>query len=377
MPDSTSRTPSGQDTSNIATLLALSALVARAGAKPAIRLCPDLDEICGASEVSILDLTLNATGAYKVSAAALQFAAMTGVLHIVGEGWLHQAARREAALLNGMRKAIASSTGNFAAAVALLAEDSKVPVDIFMPMESAVPQEKRDLVRRLGGDFAKAVHVDSAFFDDAREAAEDEARHTGAALLQPYDAALAVLGNAASVVLAAMTGHVHDYDLVVVPNGGGGLGAGIFLALESLSIQVGERVCAEPAVSASFTEAVTGGEPAAVAGGRSLASGANVKRHGALTWRALAPFNPTPCPATELEVAQAMLLARVLTGDVWEGAAALSLVPLLRGEGRGKRILVVRSGANPSATEIAEAERLVAKNGGLEALLDSLKRRLS
>lgn len=377
MPDSASRTPPGQDTIEIATLLVLAALVARAGANPTLRSSPELAELFGASEVSILDLTKNPTGAYKVSAAALQFAAVTGVVRLVGEGWLLEDARREAELLEGMKKAIASSTGNFAAAVALLAEKYKLPVDIFMPKESAVPQEKRDLVRHLGGEFAKAMHVDSPFFDDARAAAEEEARRTCDALLQPYDSALAILGNAASMVLAAMTGHVHDYDLVVVPNGGGGLSAGIFLALESMSIRAGERVCAEPATSASFTEAATRGEPAQVVGGKSLASGANVKHHGSLTWRVLARFNPTPCPATELEIAQAMLLARELTGEIWEGAAALSLVPLLRGEGRGKRILVVRSGANPSAAEIAEAERLVAENGGLEALLASLKRKLS
>lgn len=377
MPDSPSRTPRGQDTIEITTLLVLAALVGRAGASPTLRPSPALAEFFGASEVSVLDLTQNPTGAYKVSAAALQFAAVTGVIRLVGEGWLLDDARREAALLDGMKRAIASSTGNFAAAVALLAEKYHLLVDIFMPMESAVPQEKRALVHRLGGEFAKAVHVDSAFFDDARVAAELEAKRVGAALLQPYDSALAILGNAASMLLAAMTGHVHDYDIVVVPNGGGGLGAGIFLALESLFIRVRERVCAEPEMSSSFTEASTRGAPSPVAGGKSLASGANVRHHGSRTWQVLAKFNPRPCPATELEIAQAMLLARELTGEIWEGAAALSLVPLIRGEGCGKRVLVVRSGANPSAAEIEEAARLVADNGGLEALKASLKRKLS
>ena len=367
-----SRTPTGQDTIEITTLPVLAALVARAGSNPILSSGPELAELFGASEVSILDLTKNPTGAYKVSAAALQFAAVTGVVSIVGEGGLFEEARREAALLEGMKKAIASSTGNFAAAVALLAEKYKLPVDIFMPKESAVPQEKRDLVRRLGGEFAKAIHLDSPFFDDARVAAEAEARRVGVALLQPYDSALAILGNAASLVLAAKGGHAHDYDLVVVPNGGGGLGAGLFLALESLSVGVARRVCAEPAVSASFAAAVAGGGPGAVAGGRSLASGANVKRHGSLTWRVLSRFELAPCAATELEIAQAMLLARELTGEVWEGAAALSLVPLLRGEGRDRRVLVVRSGANPSAAELAEAERLVAESGGLGAVRAAL-----
>lgn len=374
MPDSTSPTTAAQNKKiDITTLLVLALLVQRAGSRPCLRISPALADFFGAEEVLVLDLTQNPTGAYKVSAAALQFEAIAGNILIVGDGALEEAAKREAAGLKGAETADASSTGNFAAAVSLQAAAYKLDVQIFMPNAKAVPKEKRRLVKKLGKGYARAVHVKSSAFDDARAEAAKDAAETGAALLQPYDSALAVLGNAAGVVLAAMTGHLHGFDLVVVPDGGGGLGAGIFLALEAMFISVGERICSEPAVTASLAEAAVKGRPSPVDGAKSLASGANVKLHGSLTWWLLERFHPSACAATELEIAQAMIVAREIDGTIWEGAAALSLVPLLRGLGRGKRVLIVHSGANPSAEEMQEAERLMAESGGI----DALKRRLS
>ena len=65
MADSNDRTPSGTDSIGIITLLGLASLITRAGSKPTLGQSPELAEFCGASELWILDLTDNPTGAYK------------------------------------------------------------------------------------------------------------------------------------------------------------------------------------------------------------------------------------------------------------------------------------------------------------------------
>jgi threonine dehydratase len=125
------------------------------------------------------------------------------------------------------RGVVTHSSGNHGAALAYAARRRGIPAWVVMP-ENA-PRVKQDNVRRFGATIRFCAPVVAA-----REAAcVDVQRHTGAALIHPFDDARVIAGQ--GTVALELLEQVPDLDFVVAPCGGGGLLSGTAIAATALA----------------------------------------------------------------------------------------------------------------------------------------------
>jgi len=124
---------------------------------------------------------------------------------------------------------VAYSSGNHAQGVAAAAQLLGMPCVIVMPRDA--PRAKRERTAALG---AEIVLYDRAS-DDREAIAGDIARRRGAVLVPPYDDALIIAGQgtAGREIVEDLAALGLTPDVVVVTASGGGLTAGIALAIKA------------------------------------------------------------------------------------------------------------------------------------------------
>ena len=180
---------------------------------------------------------------------------------------------------------IAASGGNHGIAVARTARVLGVKAEIFVPGVSS--PAKIDRLRAQGA----LVNIVGELYDDAQEACDARAASIDALKIHPYNAPLTVAGQATLGV--ELVEQVPDLDTVLAAVGGGGLAAGLRLALPS-SVRV---IAVETEACNAFHAASAAREPVDVspAGGGADALGA--RRIGELPGRSW-PTRPTPSSST-------------------------------------------------------------------------------
>src|SRR5207248_434631 len=121
---------------------------------------------------------------------------------------------------------VAASAGNHGQAVAWAAREAGIQAAIFVPADA--PMAKVDATRSYGAD----VQMGGATFEEAVAAARRHVEATGATFVHAFEDALVVAGQ--GTIGLELADQVPEPGTVVVPVGGGGLAAGIALALKSL-----------------------------------------------------------------------------------------------------------------------------------------------
>src|SRR5579875_872137 len=121
---------------------------------------------------------------------------------------------------------VAASAGNHGQAVAWAARELGAPARIFMPQDS--PMAKVDATRHYGAD----VELTGPAIEEALEAARAYAEATGAVFVHPFEDPLVIAGQ--GTIGLELAEQVADLATVVIPVGGGGLAAGVSLALRAL-----------------------------------------------------------------------------------------------------------------------------------------------
>ncbi|MBP6405667.1 MAG: pyridoxal-phosphate dependent enzyme [Proteobacteria bacterium] len=127
------------------------------------------------------------------------------------------------------RGVVAYSTGNHAQAVARAARDAGVAATIVMSPDA--PPDKVDATHRLGAAIVMAASTSQA----RRDTAEALARERGATLIPPYEDPVVIAGQGTIAVELVQQVRTGSLAAVYVPVGGGGLLAGMALALKRLS----------------------------------------------------------------------------------------------------------------------------------------------
>ncbi len=120
------------------------------------------------------------------------------------------------------RGVIASSSGNFAQAVAFAASKLGIQAQIVMPSNTSPFKVER--TRQLGGQNTQVV-LSGPSFDERWALTERLQRQSGALMLHPYDSVETIAGDA-TVGLELLEKIPGDF-AVTVPTSGGGLLAGI------------------------------------------------------------------------------------------------------------------------------------------------------
>jgi threonine dehydratase len=185
------------------------------------------------------------------------------------------------------------------------------------------------------------LHGDS--YDEARAFAAELAAQHDYRLLSAFDDRDVIAGQGTvGLEIAAMSP-----DVVLVPIGGGGLAAGVALALKSQGVRIiGAQVEGVDAMARALRGDHALREPA-----MTLADGVRVKQPGLLTQRILAELLDDVIIVREAELRETLVRLALEEHVIAEGAGALALAAGKRVA--GKRKCAVVSGGNLDAAVLA------------------------
>lgn len=241
------------------------------------------------------------------------------------------------------RGVVAYSSGNHAQGVAAAAARFGIPATIVMPADA--PPIKLRNTRRWG---ALVVTYDRSSGD--REAiAAGIAAESGATVVPPYDHPwiIAGQGTLGLEILEDLETAPASVTTVVVPVSGGGLAAGIALALDDGSTAT-EVVVAEPAAYDDHRRSLAAGERVAVAATEpSICDALLQPEPGEVTFAVNRDRLAGAVVASDDEVLEAMRFAFEEAKLVVEPGGAVGLAALLAGRVPGEDpVAVVLSGGN-------------------------------
>jgi threonine dehydratase len=244
------------------------------------------------------------------------------------------------------RGVIAASAGNHALGVSYHAQLLRIPATVVMPRFA--PLTKVVNCRRLGAE----VVLDGQNINEARRRADELAAAKGLTYINGYDDPAIIAGQ--GTIGLELIKQVKELDAVIVPIGGGGLIAGMALALKTLRPEV-EVIGVEPERAASFTAALAAGRPVEFEMKPTLADGLAVPQVGENAFRLARGLVQRTVLVGEREIALAVLRLMELEKAVVEGAGAAPLAACLAGklpELKGKRVVLPLTGGNIDLTTL-------------------------
>jgi threonine dehydratase len=241
---------------------------------------------------------------------------------------------------------IAASAGNHGQAVAWAAREAGSAATIFVPLDA--PMTKVEAARSYGA----RVEFAGVDFDDCMEGARAYAERGGSTFVHAFEDPVVIAGQ--GTIGLELAEQLDDHATVVVPVGGGGLAAGISLALRALKPEtrlVG--VQASPELT--------------------IADGIAVKRPGELTMAILGETLDDLVRVSDDEITDALVLCLERTKLVVEGAGAAGLAALLAGRvGGDGPAAVVLSGGNIDPTLLISVMRHGLTRAGRYLVLSTL-----
>jgi threonine dehydratase len=235
---------------------------------------------------------------------------------------------------------VAASAGNHGQAVAWAAREAGIRATIFVPEDAAMA--KVDAARGYGAE----VVMSGTGYDEAHEASRERAGE-GATFVHPFEDPDVIAGQ--GTLGLELADRLPEVGVIVVPVGGGGLAAGVAIALRALRPDV--RLVG---VQAAACAPLAGGAP----GGFTIADGIAVKKPGELTSAILKDLLDDVVTVTDDEIAAAVVLLLERTKLVVEGAGAASVAAILAGRvGGSDAACAVLSGGNIDASTLIDVAR--------------------
>ena len=227
---------------------------------------------------------------------------------------------------------IAASAGNHGQAVAWAARELGVAATVFMPQDA--PMAKVEATRNYGADTV----LTGAMFDDALAEATSRAEETGATFVHAFEDTHVIAGQ--GTIGLELAEQLPDAKTFLLPIGGGGLAAGIAIALRGLR-----------------PDARLVGVQAGKTGSGTIADGIAVKHPGELTMSILNDLLDDIVHVEDDAIAEAITLLLERSKLVVEGAGAASVAALLHGDAGGGDVCALLSGGNIDATLLVSVVR--------------------
>jgi threonine dehydratase len=236
------------------------------------------------------------------------------------------------------RGVVAASAGNHAQGVAFAAGLLGASATVVMPERAPLP--KVEATRSYGA----SVILHGSSVEDALSEALSFAERTGAVFIHPFDHPDIVAGQ--GTLGFEIIEQCPGVRTILVPVGGGGLAAGITVAVQSLDPGVhvvGVQACAVPGMIASLAA----GAPAQVVGAPTMADGIAVQRPGAIPFSIISASAGRVVAVSEAALARALLLCLERAKQVVEPSGAAGVAALLDGAGDFEPpVVVLLSGGN-------------------------------
>jgi threonine dehydratase len=238
------------------------------------------------------------------------------------------------------RGVIAASAGNHAQALAYQGKLLGIPATVVMP--KFAPLIKVNNCQKLGA----TVVLHGADFGEAKAHAHEIGKERGLAYIDGYDDPAIIAGQGTMGI--EIIEQVPDVDAVIVPVGGGGLLAGVGLAVKTLRPDT-KIIAVEADQVASFSAALQRGQPTPIPMQPTLADGLAIPQVGANAFAIASKLIDKALLVTEEQIALSILRIVELEKSVVEGAAATPLAACLSGQLadlRGKKVVLLLCGGN-------------------------------
>ncbi|MGW5620957.1 threonine ammonia-lyase [Streptomyces olivaceus] len=296
-------------------------------------------------------------GAQKMLSGVARVTAMEGSRHLsrmvgspvhlkcenlqrTGSFKLRGAYVRIAGLLPEQRAAgvVAASAGNHAQGVALASSLLGVRSTVFMPKGAPLP--KVSATREYGAE----VRLHGQVVDETLAAAQEYAERSGAVFIHPFDHPDVIAGQ--GTVGLEILEQCPEVRTVVVGIGGGGLVAGIAVAVKAVRPDV-RIVGVQAEGAAAYPPSLAAGRPVAVENPVTMADGIKVGRPGDVPFGIVGELVDEVRTVSEDELSTALLLCLERAKLVVEPAGASPVAALLSAPGTfAGPVVAVLSGGN-------------------------------
>jgi threonine dehydratase len=276
-----------------------------------------LSTLCG-GEVTLKLENLQRTGSFKIRGAYVRISRLT---------------EEERA-----RGVVAASAGNHAQGVALAASLVGTRSTVFMPEGAPIPKEKA--TRAYGAD----VVFEGTVLEESLAAARAYAEETGAVFIHPFDHPDIVAGQ--GTLGLEVLEQAPEVETVLVPTGGGGLLAGVAIAIKALRPDV-RVIGVQAAGAAAYPPSLAAGTPLKLPSMRTMADGIAVGLPGDITFAAVRDHVDEIRTVSEDSLSRALLALVERAKQVVEPAGAAAVAAMLDApQDFATPSLVVLSGGN-------------------------------
>lgn len=278
-------------------------------------------------------------GAQKMLSGVARMTAMEGSRHLsqlvgapvhlkcenlqrTGSFKLRGAYVRIAGLLPEERAAgvVAASAGNHAQGVALASSLLGVRSTVFMPAGAPLPKVAATR------DYGAEVRLHGQVVDETLAAAQEYAHETGAVFIHPFDHPDIIAGQ--GTVGLEVLEQCPEVRTLVVGIGGGGLAAGIAVAVKALRPDV-KLVGVQAAGAAAYPPSLAAGRPVSIGNPATMADGIKVGRPGDVPFQLVEELVDEVVTVSEDELSSALLLCLERAKMVVEPAGASPVAALL------------------------------------------------
>jgi threonine dehydratase len=229
---------------------------------------------------------------------------------------------RIAGLLPEQRAAgvVAASAGNHAQGVALASALLGVRSTVFMPVGAPLPKVAATR------DYGAEVRLHGQVVDETLAAAQEYAERTGAVFIHPFDHPDIVAGQ--GTLGLEILEQCPEVRTILVGVGGGGLAAGIAVAVKALRPDV-RVIGVQAAGAAAYPPSLEAGRPVSVPHPTTMADGIKVGRPGDIPFRLVADLVDEVRTVSENALSSALLLCLERAKLVVEPAGASPVAALL------------------------------------------------
>jgi threonine dehydratase len=217
------------------------------------------------------------------------------------------------------RGVVAASAGNHAQGVALAAQMLGIKATVFMPIGAPIP--KVNATKGYGAE----VRFEGEYLTQALVAAKEFAEESGAVFIHPFDHVDIVAGQ--GTVGLEILEQAPEAATVMVPTGGGGLLAGMALAIKTLRPDI-RIVGVQAEEAAAYPESLRRGTPVALEKMSTIADGIAVACPGDVPFAAIQEHVDEIITVSEETMSRALVLLLERAKMVVEpsGAAAVAAI---------------------------------------------------
>ncbi|MEU8984207.1 threonine ammonia-lyase [Streptomyces sp. NPDC048309] len=233
---------------------------------------------------------------------------------------------------------VAASAGNHAQGVALASSLLGVRSTVFMPTGAPLPKVAATR------DYGAEVRLHGQVVDETLAAAQEYAAETGAVFIHPFDHPDIIAGQ--GTVGLEILEQCPEVRTIVVGIGGGGLAAGVALAVKSIRPDV-RVVGVQAEGAAAYPPSLAAGRPVSIENPATMADGIKVGRPGDVPFRLIEELVDEVRTVSENNLSSALLLCLERAKLVVEPAGASSVAALLREPGAFEGpVVALLSGGN-------------------------------